>query len=72
MFHSRALQDTRVEFVIFSLVGVTGLGLTELILYAGTWKLGFDYRLSKIVAVAIVLIWNFSARKLLLFRDESR
>lgn len=72
VFRSRTLQDTRTEFVVFSLVGVAGLGLTELILYAGTGRLGFDYRLSKIVAVATVLIWNFSARKLLLFRDGSR
>jgi putative flippase GtrA len=71
VFHSRTLQDTRAEFVVFSLVGVAGLGLTELILYAGTGRLGFDYRLSKIVAVGIVLIWNFSARKFLLFRDRS-
>ena len=72
VFRSRTLQDTRAEFIVFSLVGVAGLGLTELILYAGTGRLGFDYRLSKIVAVATVLIWNFSARKLLLFRDGSR
>jgi putative flippase GtrA len=70
VFSSRMLRDRRAEFVIFALVGIAGLGLTELILLTGTEGLGLDYRLSKIVAVGVVLIWNFGARKFLLFRER--
>jgi len=45
-----------------------GLVLTEVILWFGTDYLGMDYRLSKLIAVGSVFVWNFGARKLLLFR----
>lgn len=70
VFHERALSDRKLEFAIFAAIGAAGLLLTEAILWLGTEQLEFDYRLSKIAAVAIVLVWNFSARKCLLFRGR--
>ncbi len=67
-FNFRRLSDRRMEFFIFSAVGVAGLGITEAVLWVGTDDLGMDYRLAKLLAVAIVLLWNFGLRKLLLFR----
>ena len=57
----------RTEFLLFALVGVVGLALNELVLWVATQSLHVFYLHSKIMAAAIVLGWNFSARKLLLF-----
>ncbi|SDP46856.1 hypothetical protein SAMN05660330_02862 [Desulforhopalus singaporensis] len=34
-----------------------------------TEQFGMDGKISKIVAVGIVFLWNFYARKIILFRD---
>ena len=68
VFPCHSIADRRVEFALFAAIGVVGLLVTELVLWTGSELLLCDYRLSKLVAVGIVLIWNFSLRKLLLFR----
>jgi len=68
VFHQRSLTNRQSEFLIFSAVGIAGLAMTELILFAGTNVSGLDYRISKVLAVVAVLFWNFGLRKLLLFR----
>jgi putative flippase GtrA len=69
VFSNRTMPDPRAEFTVFALVGIGGLLVTEVVLWSGTELVGLDYRISKIVAVAIVLLWNFGLRKLLLFRN---
>jgi putative flippase GtrA len=69
VFSHRNLADKRVEFLVFALVGVVGLVMTEGILWFGQERLGIDYRLVKFGAVALVFGWNFLARKALLFRN---
>lgn len=69
VFSNRVLGDKRAEFTVFALVGVVGLLITELVLWTGTEVLLLDYRISKILAVIIVLAWNFGLRKALLFRN---
>jgi putative flippase GtrA/uncharacterized SAM-binding protein YcdF (DUF218 family) len=68
VFQNRTLKNKQAEFSLFAIIGIIGLGLNELILYVGTDMIGFDYRVSKLIAVAIVLFWNFGARKATLFR----
>ncbi|HTU25974.1 MAG TPA: GtrA family protein [Pirellulales bacterium] len=70
VFTSRSLDQPWLEFAIFVAVGLVGLVLNEVLMYLGTDKLGFDYRISKLFSVALVLCWNFGARKILLFRDQ--
>ena len=75
---SRALvfraQTPRVgralEFLGYAVIGLIGLGLTEALLYFFTEIAHFHYMLSKVVASAVVLFWNFLARKFLLYRSE--
>lgn len=55
------------EFVIFALVGVVGLGITEGLMHLGVNVLHFHYMLTKIVAAGIVLVWNYLGRKILVF-----
>ena len=75
---SRALvfraQTPRVgralEFFGYAVIGLIGLGLTEALLYVFTETVHLHYMLSKVVASAVVLFWNFLARKFLLYRSE--
>ncbi|MBD5384102.1 MAG: GtrA family protein [Ruminococcaceae bacterium] len=55
------------EFVIFALVGVVGLGITEGLMHLGVNVLHFHYMFTKIVSAGIVLIWNYLGRKILVF-----
>lgn len=55
-------------FFVFALVGVIGLGLTELGMYVGTGLLNFHYVFVKICVTGIVLIWNYLGRKILIFK----
>lgn len=57
-----------VEFFVYAVIGVIGLGLTEIIMYLFTEKLSIYFMISKIIAAIIVLIWNFVARKVTLYR----
>lgn len=63
--HSR-VRDLLL-FVVFSVIG---LGLTAGIMKLGVDWLAFDYRLVKIVATAIVMVYNFITRKLFLERPN--
>ena len=58
-----------MEFVSYTLIGVIGLGLTELILFAFTSGLKLHYMLSKIIATIIVFLWNYAARKVIVYKD---
>ena len=55
------------EFAGYAVTGVIGLGLTELILFLLTEKAGLHFIVSKIIATALVLVWNYLSRKLFLY-----
>jgi putative flippase GtrA len=67
VFNHRSRSDRRLEFFIFAAVGVGGLLINNLCLFGLTEKLGLHYLVSKIIAAAIVLVFNFSLRRALLF-----
>ena len=56
---------TGSAFCLFALVGVIGVGITELGMWIGYGMLGLNYILVKIIMSAIVLVWNFAGRKLI-------
>ncbi len=67
----RTLQGHKsAEFGIFAVVGIAGVGLNQLCMFLMIGKWEWQEMLSKIVAAAIVLMWNFLARKLILFRSR--
>ena len=68
--HREGMSRTR-EFVIFVVLSVIGLGINDLLIWAGTDLASFDYRLVKIFATAVVMIWNFVTRKIFLEGEES-
>ena len=60
------------SFVIFTIIGIVGLLLTEAGMYAGIRFLGAEYYMFvKVVVAGIVLIWNYTARKILIFKGET-
>lgn len=67
VFSESKYQDKRKEFAIFAIIGVIGLGLTEGLMWLFTDLAGLHYMLSKLITAALVLLWNFIARKLILF-----
>ena len=58
------------EFSVFAIIAVLGLGLTELLMWIFTEKLGWYYMISKAIAAIIVLFWNFFMKKILLYRKK--
>jgi putative flippase GtrA len=67
VFNRRTLSSTTLEFTIFTLIGIVGLGLNQLLMWGLTEKLGLYYLLSKCFAAGCVLLWSFGARKWALF-----
>ncbi len=57
-----------VQFVIFLVLSIIGLGINTLIMWAGTAVLDQymerSYMLVKIVATAVVMVYNFITRKI--------
>ena len=68
VFNKRKLNKRHVEFGVFALIGVVGLGLNEVFIWFFTQDLQIYYLISKMIAAVIILFWNFFARKLMLFR----
>ncbi|WP_368284938.1 GtrA family protein [Enorma massiliensis] len=68
--HREGMSRTR-EFVIFVVLSAIGLGINDLLIWAGTDLASFDYRLVKIFATAVVMVWNFMTRKIFLEGEES-
>lgn len=62
--------DGKIEFLVYGIIGVIGLGFTEIIMYVLTEIVGWYFMISKVIAAIIVLIWNFVARKFTLYRKK--
>ena len=58
------------EFIIYGIIGAAGLVITEAVMDFFTGICGLYFLLSKIAAAAIVLVWNFAARKKILYSKQ--
>jgi putative flippase GtrA len=57
------------SFVLFVIIGIIGLFITELCMYAGIYLFGQRrYLIVKIFAAGIVLLWNYAGRKVFIFK----
>lgn len=70
VFDNRSLKSRTAEVLIFVLIGVCGLGLTELLMWLFAGKAGIHYMISKVITTVIVFVWNFAAKKMILFRNK--
>lgn len=67
IFDKRRARNWILELAIFALIGIVGLGLTSLSMWLLTDKFHVHYLFSKIITTGIVFVWNFIAKKLILF-----
>ena len=59
-------KSKKQNFIIFIIFSIIGLILTEIIMYIGSDVLKISYLIVKIVATAIVMVFNFVTRKIFL------
>jgi putative flippase GtrA len=67
VFTRRRFSDRRAEFALFAAIGVGGMALNQLVIYAAVEQLLFSYEHAKLLSAAVVFSFNFTLRKLLLF-----
>lgn len=72
VFDYRSQESRWKEFLIFVLIGVIGLGLTSFFMWLFTTEMGIHYMISKIITTVIVTLWNFVAKKYLLFSRRKK
>ncbi|MBO6169547.1 MAG: GtrA family protein [Bacteroidales bacterium] len=70
VFDNRSMKSRTAEILIFILIGLCGLGLTELFMWVFADKAHIHYMISKVITTVIVFFWNFFAKKLILFRNK--
>jgi putative flippase GtrA len=72
VFKQRAENAKRHKirsFALFAIIGLIGLLITEFCMYAGVCLFGAEwYLIVKMFTAGIVLIWNYVARKVLIFK----
>lgn len=68
VFATRRIEKSSHELTIFALIGIGGLCINELGIYLLTDRLLIHYMASKLLVTFMVFTWNFSVRKIILFR----
>lgn len=71
VFSTHRLQNRWIEFAIFAIIGIIGLGLNEAIMFVCCEKIGMHYMIAKLISTALVFLWNFFVRKLTLFNQHN-
>lgn len=56
------------SFIIFTIIGTVGLGLTEALMFLFVNIMTIHYTIAKIISAGIVMFWNYIARKLIIYK----
>ncbi len=68
VFSQRKMVDSPArEFTVFALIGFAGLGLTQFFMWSFVEGFSLPVYLAKLITMALVLCWNFGARKWILY-----
>jgi putative flippase GtrA len=67
VFDRRRVRSAALEFQLFAGIGLIGLALNEVLMWAMADGVGIYYLNAKIAATVGVYFWNFAARKYVLF-----
>ena len=68
IFSKRSIANKWFEFSIFATISLVGLTLNTMFMWIFTDYVLLHYLFSKILSAALVFVWNFSAKKIVLFR----
>lgn len=66
VFRSKENANKKIEFILFVVLSVIGLILTEILMWLCVDHLGINYMIAKIITTIIVMGYNFITRKMLL------
>jgi putative flippase GtrA len=69
VFHARTWQNPWVEVGLFTLIGGIGLLWCSVCIWIFTEHAHLHYLCSKIVSALVVFLWNFLAKKWVLFHQ---
>jgi putative flippase GtrA len=72
VFKNRREEKWMREFLLFVLIGIGGLGISELCIFSVVEFLRLHYSIGKLVAVGTTLFWNYGVKKVCLFRARRR
>lgn len=68
VFTENAKTGAKGEFLWYTIIGLIGWGLSVLLMLVCTeWLFSMNQYISKIIVAVIVLVYNFLARKILLY-----
>lgn len=65
VFSDPKIKSQTVQFGLFAIIGLVGLGLLSGFMWFFTSVIGIHYIVSKVLATVFVYIWNFGARRML-------
>jgi putative flippase GtrA len=67
VFQHRRLRNRRLEFASFASIGGVGVAINAAVISFGVKYLGLHYLIAKCGAAGFTFVWNFVARRQLLF-----
>ena len=67
VFNVRKYQNVGLEMLIFSIIAIAGLLLSEFVMWLAVESLSTDILQAKVLATGMVFIFNYVLRKVLLF-----
>ena len=67
VFNQSNIENRVIEFNLFILISIMGLVFTEILLFIFIDWLSIGYIISKIIASLLVMLWNFSARRVMFY-----
>ncbi len=67
VFEHRRIANRRIEFFSFAVIGLLGLAINQLMLWGLVEHSSLSYQLAKAPTAAVVFLFNFMARRALLF-----
>ncbi len=70
VFEPREGVSKAREFSVFLLLSISGLLLTEMLMWHSVERLHFHYLFSKIVVTGIVMVYNFVTRKIFIEKKK--
>jgi putative flippase GtrA len=71
VFTQRAMMNIHLERLLFITIGALGLVINDGMMYLLTGVMLIDVTFSKLITQAVVLLWNYLARKKLLFTPKA-